>query len=302
MLFGDFYIFSQLNRYKLNFVLANQSVLCYNDLIKLKGGIIMKKRSWIALIVSLTILIFAFTSCHQTPAEDLELPSEDCVMVYTISENEYIRILCNGNSDFNYYGEWVKGEKTEAVYFNHYLVPSMFPGDGGLACYIEIFDPDEKDHVHSSSCNHTYSFEKGAMKSSYLINPKTEEKIPITFSIDKNVDFYFSWVSQTYIDFFNMNNKVYKEESQNFWYDFEVQKGEWITNGKTIPIRMEFIGITPQEITLHIYDISEETEHHILAANGEITDENTFISAEISGTMFYKNSVQELTIVRKPKT
>ena len=258
----------------------------------------MKNIKLTAVIVSLIMLVLAFTSCHQTPPEDLELPNEDCVMVYTISKNEYIRILYNSNSQFHLYGEWVKGDKTEVVYLNHYIVPSMFPGDGGLDCYIEIFDPTEKDHVHSSTCNHTYSFEKGAMNSSYLINSKTEEKIPITFSLDKNLDFYFSWVSQTYIDFFNTNNNIYKEETQKFWYDFELQKGEWITNGKTIPIRMEFIGITPQEITLHIYDTSKETESHILTASGQITDENTFISTEMSGTMFYEGTVTEIKIVK----
>lgn len=258
----------------------------------------MKNIKLTAVIVSLIMLVFAFTSCHQTPPEDLALPDENCVMLYTISENEYIRILCSSNSQFNFYGEWVMEDRTEAVYLYHHLVPSMFLGDGGLDCYVEIFDPTEKDHVHSSSCNHTYSFEKGAMNSSYLINSKTEEKIPITFSIDKNLDFYFSWVSQTYIDFFNTNNNIYKEETQKFWYDFELQKGEWITNGKTIPIRMEFIGITPQEITLYIYDTSKETESHILTASGQITDENTFISTEMSGTMFYEGTVTEIKIVR----
>lgn len=262
----------------------------------------MKNIKLTAVIVSLVILVLAFTSCHQTPPEDLALPDEDCVMVYTISENEYIRILCNSNSQFNFYGEWVKGDRTEAVYLEHYVKPSTFAGgDGGLVCDIEIFDPTEKYHVHSSTCNHTYSFEKGAMNSSYLINPKTEEKMPITFSIDKDLDFYFSWVSQTYIDFFNTNNNIYKEETQNFWYDFELQKGEWVANGKTIPIRMELNGITPQEITLHIYDTSKETESLILASSGEITDENTFIGTEMSGTMFYEGTVTEIKIVKTSK-
>ena len=260
----------------------------------------MKKIKLTAVIVSLIMLVLAFTSCYQTPPEDLALPDEDCVMVYTISENEYIRILCSSNSQFTFYGEWVKEDRTEAVYLQHYVQPSMFPGDGGLVCDIEIFDPTEKNHSCSSSCNHTYSFEKGAMNSSYLINPKTEEKIPITLSIDKNLDFYFSWVSQTYIEFFNSNNKIYKEESQNFWYDFEAQKGEWIVNDKAIPIRMEFKGITPQEITLYIYDVSEDedTVRYILTANGEITNENTFISTEMSGTMFYEGTVPEIKIVK----
>lgn len=263
----------------------------------------MKHFKLLCFISSLILLVSAFTSCHQTPPEDLALPDEDCVMIYTISENEYIRILCDSNSQFNHYGEWVKGDRTEAVYLEHYVVPSMFPGDGGLDCYIDVFDPSEKDHIHSSSCNHTYSFEKGAMNSSYLFNPKTEEKISITFSIDKNLDFYFSWVSQTYINFFNTNNKIYKEESQNFWYDFEAQKGEWTTNGLIIPIRMEFNGITPREITLHIYDTSKETESHILAVTGKITDENTFIGTEMNGTMFYEGTVTEIKIVKtNPET
>ena len=48
----------------------------------------MKRMKLTALILSLIILIFVFTSCHQTPPEDLALPDEDCVMVYTISEND----------------------------------------------------------------------------------------------------------------------------------------------------------------------------------------------------------------------
>ena len=77
-----------------------------------------------SIILSVIILIVAFTSCYETPQEDLEMPSEDCLMVYTISENEYIRILLNSNSQFNYYGEWVKEDKTEAVYLEHYVITS----------------------------------------------------------------------------------------------------------------------------------------------------------------------------------
>jgi hypothetical protein len=257
----------------------------------------MKRIKATSIIFLLVILIFAFTSCTQMIPDDLKMPSEDCVMVYTISENEYIRILCDSNSQFNYYGEWVKGDITEAVRFTHYVNPFTYSG-GGRICDIKIFDPSEKDHGLSGPNTRTYDFEKGAMNSSYLIDCKTEEKIPITFSIDKNVDFYFSWVSQTYIDFFNTNNKIYKEESQNFWYDFGAQKGEWTTNGKTIPIRMEFNGITPQEIVLYIYDISKDPVTYMFYVIGEITDENTFIGTEISGTMFDEGTVSEIKVVK----
>ena len=262
----------------------------------------MKRIKSTFIVLSLIIFIFTFFSCHQTPPEDLEMPHEDCVMVYTISENEYIRILYNINSPFHLCGEWVKSDKTEAVYLEHYLKPSTFAGgDGGLICDIEIFDPLETGHVHSSSCNHTYRFEKGAMNSSYLINPKTEEKISITLSMDKNLDFYFSWVSQIYIDFFNTNNNIYKEETQNFWYDFELQKGEWTVNGTAIPIRMEFTGVTPANVTLRVYDVSGEQEKDILLAYGALANESTFVSQDLSGTMFYEGTVTEIKIVKQAK-
>lgn len=262
-----------------------------------------------AVIISLIMFVFTFTSCHQTPLEDLALPDEDCVMVYTISENEYIRILCSSNSQFNFYGEWVKGDKTEAVYLEHYVKPSTFAGgDGGLVCDIEIFDPTEKDHAHSSSCNHTYSFEKGAMNSSYLINPKNEEKIPITFSIDKNLDFYFSWVSDTLIAFENSEGKIYKEQNLNFWYDFENQKGEWKTNDKIIPIRMEITAVTPLSVRLVIFDVSSEQERCILSVWGELTDENTLTvnmlsdeSYRFSNSMFYEGTVSQIIISKVDK-
>ena len=61
----------------------------------------MKCFRLLCIISSLISFVFAFTSCHQTPPEDLEMPSEDCVMVYTTSENEYIRILHDYDSQFN---------------------------------------------------------------------------------------------------------------------------------------------------------------------------------------------------------
>ena len=260
----------------------------------------MKRIKSTFFALSLIIFIFTFSSCHQTPPEDLEMPHEDCVMVYTISENEYIRILYNINSPFHLWGEWVKGDKTEAVYLEHYLKPSTFAGgDGGLICNIKVFDPAETSYPLSNTHSHTYSFEKGAMNSSYLINPQTEEKIPITLSTDKNLDFYFSWVSQTYIDFFNTNNPIYKEETQSFWYNFALQHGEWTVNGTAIPIRMEFTGVTPANVTLRVYDISGEQEKEILLARGELADESTFVSQDLSGTMFYEGTVTEIKIVKQ---
>ena len=260
----------------------------------------MKRMKLTSLILSHIILIFAFSSCHRVPPEDLALPDEDCVMVYTISENECIRILYDHDSPFHYYGEWIKGEKVTAVQFYRQPIHST-AGPVGLEVHIDIFYPDEEIHICSSECNHTWVFDKGALNSTNISNPKTGETLPIKYSAESDLDFYFSWVSQTYIDFFNTNNNIYKEETQNFWYDFELQKGEWVSNGTVIPIKMEFAGVTPIGITLRIYDISREHEKEILFARGELIDANTFVSQELSGTMFYEGTVAEIKIVKTSK-
>ena len=52
----------------------------------------------------------------------------------------------------------------------------------------------------------------------------------------------------------------------HFWYDFEAKKGEWAAKDLTIPIRMQFSGISPSDVKLRIYDISGERERDSLRA------------------------------------
>ena len=60
---------------------------------------------------------------------------------------------------------------------------------------------------------------------------------------------------------------------------------------------MEFTGVTPVDIMLRIYDISGGQEKQILSTRGELIDGNTFVSQELSGTMFYEGTVTEIKIV-----
>ena len=99
--------------------------------------------------------------------------------------------------------------------------------------------------------------------------------------------------------------KIYKENDLNFWYDFENQKGEWKTNGRTVPIRMEFYGITPFSVQLTVYDVSSDQEKQILSVWGELADENTLIvnlnsedSYRFKNEMFYEGTVSSITISR----
>ena len=64
---------------------------------------------------------------------------------------------------------------------------------------------------------------------------------------------------------------------------------------------MEVTGVTPVNVTLRVYDVSGEQEKEILLARGELTNENTFVSQDLSGTMFYEGTVAEIKIVKASK-
>lgn len=61
---------------------------------------------------------------------------------------------------------------------------------------------------------------------------------------------------------------------------------------------MQFWGISPSDVKLRIYDISGEQEKEILCARGKLTDQNTYVAKEVSGSMFYEGTVSEITIVK----
>lgn len=94
----------------------------------------MKKAIGIILLaVALLSVLCTFASCYRVPDEDRKLPSENCVMVYTISDKESIRILYNPDSNYHLYGEWIKDQTTTPVHLDAYNIPSTFScSDGGM--------------------------------------------------------------------------------------------------------------------------------------------------------------------------
>ena len=69
-------------------------------------------------------------------------------------------------------------------------------------------DPNEKDHFYSAECD-KFMLDRGVLNSSYIINTETNEEIPITYSTESDLDFYFSWISPTLITFKNTEGKKY---------------------------------------------------------------------------------------------
>lgn len=258
----------------------------------------MKKAIGIILLaVALLPVLCTFASCYRVPDENRKLPSENCVMVYTISDKESIRILYNPGSDYHLYGEWIKDQTTTPVRLKAYNTPSTFScSDGPYNVSIYTFDPDEKDATYASEKN--WDFNKGALNSSEIRNAATGETIPVTYSCESGGEYRPSWVSDVLLSFAESDGKIYEEKTLHFWYDFEAKKGEWAAKDLTIPIRMQFWGISPSDVKLRIYDISGEQEKEILCARGKLTDQNTYVAKEVSGSMFYEGTVSEITIVK----
>ena len=144
----------------------------------------MKKAIGIILLaVALLSVLCTFASCYRVPDENRKLPSENCVMVYTISDKESIRILYNPDSNYHLCGEWIKDQTTTPVHLDAYNIPSTFScSDGGYAVSIETFDPDEKDSTYASEKD--WIFNKGVLNSSEIRNAATGETIPVTYSCE----------------------------------------------------------------------------------------------------------------------
>lgn len=253
----------------------------------------MKK---VTVFTLLCCILLCFVSCEESTYNDL-FPNEDCVMVFTISDTEQIKILNQENSDFNFYGEWITGGNPTPVYiFVDYTHGTN--GYAGADVILRYFYPDEKDHVITKG-EKSFRFEKDVQNSSYLLNFDTKEKIAITYSTESIDSYQPSWISDILLSFKDVKEKIYQEEKLNFWYDFENQVGEWTTNEATVPIKMKFVGVTPKNVHLTVIDTN--TGKEILTASGELTDENTFVSDEVFGTMFYENTVSDITITRTDK-
>ena len=128
----------------------------------------MKKAIGIILLaVALLPVLCTFASCYRVPDENRKLPSENCVMVYTISDKESIRILYNPDSNYHLCGEWIKDQTTTPVHLDAYNIPSTFScSDGGYVVSIETFDPDEKDSTYASEKD--WIFNKGVLNSSEI--------------------------------------------------------------------------------------------------------------------------------------
>lgn len=165
----------------------------------------MKKAIGIILLaVALLSVLCTFASCYRVPDENRKLPSENCVMVYTISDKESIRILYNPGSNYHLYGEWIKVQTTTPVRLDADNIPSTF-GNGGYVVSIYTFDPDEKDSTYASEKD--WIFNKGVLNSSEIRNAATGETIPVTYSCESGGEYHPSWVSDVLLSFAESDGK-----------------------------------------------------------------------------------------------
>ncbi len=260
----------------------------------------MKRILPAALLLCVTLLSLAsFTNDSNPYLPAAPLGETDCVMVFTISDTECIKILSQKDSDFHAYGEWITGDGSRPVRLSEHIEPRGCGGSSVSGMNLEFFSPEERSHTVTGD-EKVYWFEKNAREISYITELKSGEKIPVTYSAEPAENYRPRWVSERLLSFENTANSLYRADGLGFWYDFENERGEWLTNGATVPIRMTIWAVSPENVRLTVFDNADGQK--ILTAVGKLTDENTFVADEVSGEMFYKDTVTSLTIVKVPRS
>lgn len=252
-------------------------------------------------VLLLCVMLFSFVSF--TNDADPYLPTAplgetDCVMIFTISDTECIKILSQKDSAFHGYGEWITGDSSRPVRLSEHIESRGCGGSSISGMDLGFFNPEERSHTVTGD-EKVYWFEKNAREISYITELKSGEKIQVTYSAEPAENYRPRWVSERLLSFENTANSLYREDALGFWYDFENERGEWLTNGVTVPIRMTVWAVSPENVRLTVFDDTDGKK--ILTAVGKLTDENTFVADEISGEMFYRDTVTSLAIVKVPR-
>lgn len=254
------------------------------------------------------VLLLSLCSCVEEESEEtLKMPPDKSIVEYHISEDEYIRLYCGGIP----VGEWICGDEIKRVVFDFYeQYWGIFASRYGVTEFnVVIYELEslEKECFLATAPNR-YSpsygkqiayFNEGMLNSTQITLCDTNEVIEISSIVVNENQQFFDWIASEWKVFCSADEQVnYKIENHDFEVSTASKKGEWGTNGTVIPIR---IVLDELACFIEIYDISGETEKCILAGNGYM-DNGKFIVEEFRSTMFYENSVQELTIIRTPKS
>lgn len=272
----------------------------------------------IGLILLCAILMLTLSSCVEEESEEsLKTPEMSSLVTYTISDTESIRLLYNDY--YSGYGEWIKdGETTKIHYLIDYEYWGFFASREGITeIIIALYridgvtvqlDPYTNEPTPSIMESDTNSdtligrFDEGLLNStvfSYYDQDsgeyEAEPSVSISnISVEHTDMIMFDWAPEEWRQFVqNANDGILRLDEADLWYSFAEGRGEWITNGVTIPIRIKLIEYAPAMI---IYDSSGEEEKLLLFGSGTSEDGFTLTLDEINTSMFYGDTVQSVTV------
>lgn len=275
----------------------------------------MKRLSILLLCV---ILMLSLTSCvEEESPESLEMPEDSSIVTYTISDTESIRLLYNDY--FTGYGEWIKdGEIIKIHYLIDYDYWGFFASREGIAeIRIELYridgvtvrlDPYTNELTPSALGLGLYPdnligrLDEGMLNSTSITyydhdagGYEAEPSVSISnIAVEHTEMIMFDWAPEEWRQFVqNAKDGFLKLDEADLWYSYAEGRGEWITSGVAIPIRIELIEYAPAMI---IYDISGEEEKIILFGRGTTEDEFTLILDEMNTSMFYGDTVSSVTV------
>lgn len=240
---------------------------------------------------------------------------ENNALVITLSKDEYFVFAYEAREDsYNYVGEWYKGGDCFPVVLQRESERMNCGPSFGK-------QPDAWSYgfaIHKITDLAAFLSEKRGYSSEFSYMEHTEFLATIEYNIGKNrfstegapqtatvtieqrklAPELYGFVDPLWKAFYSDTGAVrFVSERGSFEISGATGNGTWTVGDREVAIRIEFLPETPAIV---IYDVSGDAPQQILLAVGRMEDPSTFAAEHYTGTMFYKDSVHGLTVVRIP--
>jgi hypothetical protein len=255
----------------------------------------MKK--YIALFLTL-LLTFGLCSCDNLcvcndhpafPEENFELPQDNSLVTYTLSNGDTLTMLYN-DQHYNlytnlFYGEWKHGDEVTRVgAIERALVSGCWQhGQYAYGFTLQLFeisglalDFPTTNYFYDTLITELAYFDAGILNSTKLTLTEGGEELNIvSTSVDKAQFTYWDWNDPGWSDFisYGEDTRIVVDEIELSYHPWR-NMGEMKIGEETIPIKLV---IYEEAMEISVYDMSNHGSEFIMHLMGHMSAENASV-------------------------
>ena len=233
------------------------------------------------------------------------MPEVGTLLEYTMSDGSSLRVIYTAGNPYNFGEMTIDGEVrrvTVNVETEEYSIT-----DQGIELdriTIEVWSltmvsVDEHEIYYYSGGEDMGTLNEGFFNSTKFILPDHkdfEEVDIIDIKVTENYEGTFDWADPEWKEFCTPSDDTFYEiEELSLRFDAATRMGEWVTNGITVPVRLEF---DPWLHHAMIYDVSGETENLIFYGTGYLED-GVLKIVYIRTNMIYGDTITEVSLFKR---